>query len=226
MGQFPKLPVGGPLSEVETVALRSMSQACGDLRHELQSARALMGRLHSLVDTAETYAGDGERFRFHEEAVRGASGAASRYEHDLAVTCWRWASASTVLGMTVLERVVSGAPPLAPEAVELLSAEPTLDELQRVIELPVERLLAARDADSRATAKNQQERLVRQMEVVRSDVADRQQITPEQAGDLKLSPLERQGEDLLNEPLLDPLFSQAEQAPFQIAWHIARSRAT
>jgi hypothetical protein len=226
MGQFPKLPVGGPLSEAETEALRSMSQACGDLRHELQSARALVNRLHSLVDTAEIYAGDGARFRFHEEAVRGASGAASRYEHDLAVRCWRWASASTVLGMTVLERLVSGAPPLAPETVELLSAEPTLNELQRVLELPVERLLAARAVDSRARAKEQQERHMRKIEMIRSDVADRQQITPEEAGDLRLSPLERQGEDLLNEPLLDPLFSQAEQTPFEIAWHISRTRAT
>ena len=111
--RFPDLRDLGPLSGVEWETLRSLNRACVDLEQEWEAARAQAGRAITRSEVAEGYTEDSE-FRYHVAAVDEACEPAAQYERRISEITWRYASASALLGITVLDR--SSHPPSPPSA--------------------------------------------------------------------------------------------------------------
>jgi hypothetical protein len=219
MMRVPEMPEGAPIGVEEVEALKALGCACGDLCHEFTSAHALTDRLASLIATAESYSA-GAPFDFHERALSEAYGSGARYEFEIGMAAWRWVSAYTVLGLSILARVVRGEPPLDAVVVRDLCQEPTLGTLHEVLTLPVDELLVARhDDNSHNLARESRGHLLQRLAPIREIVARRAQVPVEQAGRLRISVYEDEKTDLLCEPLMEEMLSLAEQTPYEISWY-------
>ncbi|MGW7617495.1 hypothetical protein ACWGLG_16840 [Streptomyces antimycoticus] len=119
--RFPDLRDLGSLSGVEWETLRSLNRACVDLQQEWEAARVQTGRAMARMEVTEGYT-EHSRFRYHAAAMDAAYDPAAQYERRISEITWRYASASMLLGITVLDRLVSGRPPLNPSVVKQLAS--------------------------------------------------------------------------------------------------------
>ncbi|GAB7188968.1 hypothetical protein ATKI12_8799 [Kitasatospora sp. Ki12] len=138
--EFPKRQDLAELGAAEYEALASLWEAVSMLHVELSTALAAEDRARRLEDNAERRT-EGARFAFEVEAFGGLGRVAFRCVDELETLVWRYASAAAVLGISVLERLAVGGPPLPAEVVERLCAEPTLAEFERAVAVPVDGLL-------------------------------------------------------------------------------------
>ncbi|WP_223864702.1 hypothetical protein [Streptomyces sp. 5-10] len=191
------------MSEVEWQTLRSLNRACGDLQQEWAAVRVQYGRAMTRVEVAEGYTEDSE-FRYHAEAMDAVCEPAAHYERRISEITWRYASASVVLGITVLDRLVSGRPPLNPSVVKrLASIEPTLGQMQEAFSIPSSWLRAARDTKEQQYAEEQRELLLATLKGAHYNVT--------------LTVVSEEDMDPLWESLLEPVLRLAESLPYDIS---------
>ncbi|MFJ9460910.1 hypothetical protein ACIRST_38305 [Kitasatospora sp. NPDC101447] len=138
--EFPRRQDLAELGAAEYEALASLWEAVSTLHVELSTVLAAEDRARRLEDNAERRT-DGARFAFEVEAFRGLGRAAFQCADELETLVWRYASAAAVLGISVLERLAAGGPPLSAEVVERLCVEPTLAEFECAVAIPVDGLL-------------------------------------------------------------------------------------
>ncbi|AUY53767.1 hypothetical protein [Streptomyces sp. CB01881] len=138
--EFPARKALAGLGSAEYEALVSLREAVSTLDVELRSALAAEDRARVWEANAERRAQE-TRFAFEVEAFRGLASAAVRCADELEVLLWRYASAFTVLGISILERLAAGGPPLSEAVVGRLCEEPTLAEFERAVAVPVDGLL-------------------------------------------------------------------------------------
>ncbi|MFE7527699.1 hypothetical protein ACFU7Y_18575 [Kitasatospora sp. NPDC057542] len=143
--EFPTRTALAGLGPAEYEALVSLREAVNTLDVELRTALAAEDRARAWEANAE-HGAEERRFAFEVEAFRDLGRAAFRCADEIEVLLWRYASAFTVLGISILERLAAGGPPLSDAAVERLCEEPTLAEFERAISVPVDGLLNREEA--------------------------------------------------------------------------------
>ncbi|MFF3733294.1 hypothetical protein ACFYXM_23990 [Streptomyces sp. NPDC002476] len=226
--RFPDLSDSAPLTTTEVQALRSLYRACNASQAEWRSAIVLADRLSAQMETAEEY-DQGQSFQHHVEAINDAHSGAYRYERQLGLTAWRYASAHTVLGIMVLDRVVTGAPALSASRVDKLCEEPTLEELRRALSIPTELLLSARKHPSfwKRAAEERQELLTRlhytHRDIRAADPA--RPMTEQEAWSCRLTDHSPPNMDPMYDGMLEPLIEICEQTPLEINWYLKNSEA-
>ncbi|MFE7045690.1 hypothetical protein ACFU9X_41710 [Streptomyces atratus] len=224
--RFPDLSDSAPLTTTEVQALRSLYRACNASQAEWRSALALVDRLSAQMETAEEY-DQGRPFQHHVEAVNDARSGAYRYERELGLTAWRYASAHAVLGITVLDRLVTGRPALSASKVGELCKEPSLGQLREALSIPAERLLVARNDpsfwkrtdDARQALIAGLDRAHRDIRVVDSA----HPMTEQKAWSCQLTDHSPLGTDPIYEGILEPLFEVCEETPLEIGWLLTQS---
>ncbi|MEU6973811.1 hypothetical protein AB0A71_40015 [Kitasatospora aureofaciens] len=212
------------LSDADYDALGSLHFAVNDLRHEWVASCAVLERMIALTDHAD-HADGTSRFSHRSEALSEVARAASRYSRAVEMAMWPCVSAYTVLGITILDRVVSGRAPLPSATVRALSAEPTLAELQSAVSIPVASLRCARSAELQASEQQEQKELLTTVEGVYFNLAHDARDKPlnrEQAAACRLTEADDPGIDPLWDNLMDPLISLAEQNILEIGFYLAR----
>ncbi|WP_438453291.1 hypothetical protein [Streptomyces asiaticus] len=219
--RFPDLQDLGPLSEVEWETLRSLNRACVDLEQEWEAARVQASRAMTRLEVAEGYTEDGG-FRYHVAAVDEVSEPAAQYERQISEITWRYASASALLGITVLDRLVSGRPPLNRSVVkQLASTEPTLGQLQEAFSIPSSRLRAARGAKEQQFGEEQRELLLAGLKGAYYNVThqevDGRRRSREEADGCRLTVASEEGMDPFWDHLLEPVLHLAESLPYEIS---------
>ncbi|GAB2891501.1 hypothetical protein GCM10022245_28330 [Streptomyces mayteni] len=216
---FPEFVPDGRITAEEIEALLAVGRASADARHELESARSLGNRLHSLMSTAESY-GVGMTFQLHEEALFGLFKVSGRYEDAVSVAAWRWTSACTVLGISLLDRIVRGAPALSVATLKQLVKEPTVAELRAALSIPCDQLMVAREADERTRTQETRDKLVSQLNVIVSDISDQLTVPEAVAEAHRVSEVSDPRWDLVHESALPSLFPLAEQLPYEIRQYL------
>ncbi|MCC2274906.1 hypothetical protein LKL35_05575 [Streptomyces sp. ET3-23] len=225
--RFPMVMKLGSVSTEEWQALRSLNRAYVDLSQEWESARAVAGGLMAKVELTEDYTQQGP-YRHHLWAVNEACSKAIAYEEQIGVIAWRYASAAAVLGMTVLDRLMCGWPPLSPESVEQLAGEePTLGRLREICSAPYDRLIATLEDDGAAAAADR-EALLGGLDAAYYNVThgdpdiDGRRLVEAEADTCQLSTASLEGSDPLWEGLLSPVLNLAESLPYKIAKWVGR----
>ncbi|MFJ2582779.1 hypothetical protein [Kitasatospora aureofaciens] len=212
------------LSDAEYDALGSLHFAVNDLRHEWVASCAVLERMIALTDHADHTDGN-SRFSHRSEALSQVARAASQYSRAVEMTMWPCVSAYTVLGITLLDRVVSGRAPLTSSTVRSLSAEPTLAELQSALSIPVASLRRARSAEAQASERQEQKELLSTVEGVYLSLADPARDKPldgEQAAACRLTEADDPGINPLWDNLMEPLTFLAEQNTLEIGFYLAQ----
>ncbi|MGP3945177.1 hypothetical protein [Streptomyces sp. 6N106] len=127
-----------------------------------------------------------------------------------------------LLGITVLDRLVSGRPPLIRSVVkQLASTEPTLGQLQEAFSIPSSRLRAARDVKEQQYGEEQRELLLAGLEgayynVMHQEVDGRRRGR-EEADGCWLTVVSEEGMDPFWDDLLKPVLHLAESLPYEIS---------
>ncbi|MCZ4102938.1 hypothetical protein [Streptomyces sp. H39-C1] len=219
--RFPDLKDLGLLSSEESGALRCLNRAHVELRGEWECAHALTRRLLAKADLEEGYTGQGPT-PHHQLAARAASSAAVAYERTIGEITWRYASAATVLGITIWDRLTCGRPPLSTQTLEVLAAEePTLGQLRGIFSGPYARLLAFRADEPWRSAGMEQVDLLGLLESASFNVTHTKTNGryPEEseAADCRLTTASPPDVDAFWEDLLPPALHLAEAVPFAIA---------
>ncbi|MFJ2191613.1 hypothetical protein ACIOJE_27390 [Kitasatospora sp. NPDC087861] len=220
MSEFPSKDQLSVLSKLELEALATINEAVGDLAHEWHSAIAVERRARSLGDSAERRL-DGASFNSHAQALSGLYHHAFVYGRGVEALLWRYASAGAALGITMLDRVATGKPPLDQESLKRLCEEPTLAELEALLRVPVDQLLGARDADALARANERRQRLLDGVEVAYGILTDdmiEERLDRSTAAGSQLSVAAIEGCDAPWIALLDGVLAMATQMPYEIAF--------
>lgn len=210
------------LTDVEYDALGSLHFAVNDVRHEWVASGAVLERMIALSDHAD-HADESSRFSHRSEALSQVSRAASQYGRAVEAAMWPCVSAYTVLGITLLDRVVSGRAPLPSAVVRALSAEPTVAELQTALSVPVASLRRARSPEFQASEREEQKELLTAVESIYFCLADPARDKPldrEQAAVCRLTEADDPGIDPLWDGLMEPLASLAEQNTLEIGYFL------
>lgn len=225
--QFPEFTALAPLSKLELEALRSLYVAGSELRHEYESALAVTGRLYRAGDIAETYTG-GQAFTHHPEALLKLGHLAGEYERGVGLLAWGYVSAATVLGTTLLDRLVRGHRPLTAADVTRLCEEPTLGQLRAALSIPLTDLFVAREPEARRRRDADRTQLLDRLGGVFYNAArldDDKEPDEVAVAACRLSEVSPPDMDPLYEGLLEPLFPYAEQFPFEISWYLRQHRS-
>ncbi|MFF2518469.1 hypothetical protein [Streptomyces sp. NPDC058086] len=224
--RFPPFDDRGTLTTIELEALRSLHGAWLTALYEWQSASLVTDRLHAARELADLRDRTEQApFRYQEEAVSEIVHGAYDYERHTALTAWRYAAAAAVLGITVLERLASGKPPLTASAVKELCQEPPLGRLRDALAVPAARFLPAYDPfDERGEMTKRWAKLREgvddAMAVVVEIAVDQGSAYPrtkEEAAGCLMTESSPPTTDPVYEPILEPLFSVAEEAPYAIS---------
>ncbi|WP_188306922.1 hypothetical protein [Streptomyces sp. CBMA123] len=177
-------------------------------------------QLRSLGGSAERRR-DGAPFDSHVQALSGFCHHAFVYGRGIETLLWRYARAGAALGITVLDRVVTGKRPLDQESLKRLCEDPTLAELEALLRIPVDRLLGARDAAALARANERRQRLLDGVEVacgiLTDDMIEERIDRPKAAGS-QLSVAAIEGCDAPWAALLDGVLTMATEMPYEIAF--------
>lgn len=224
---FPAFTDAAPLTALEIEALRALHVTLQDLRHEHESALALTHRFYRLGQNAEVYT-QGRALTHHPHALHQLSRLADRYERGTGLLTWRYASAATMLGTSVLDRVVGGRPALTASAVTELCEEPTLGQLRDALSIPCSDLLIAREPVVRDRHEEERQALLRSVEGVIESAAEIGDDVPTDAAALwagRLTDFDRPGTDPLYDGVLGRLLRFADQFPDEINWFLKQSRA-
>lgn len=220
---FPQFTNFKSLTQLEVEALRSLHAACTHLRQEFDVAAARTMGHYRLGDIAEDYA-RGRAFTHHREALHSLASAADNYEREVGMLAWRHAGAATVLGTTLLDRLVHGGPSLSLETVNRLCEEPTLGELREALSIPAADLLIARDEEFRDRQEEDRKLLLGRLEGIFRDAAhlgDSDGPLPDDVvAGWRLTEVSPVGMDPLYEGTLELLFSHAEGLPLDISNHL------
>ncbi|MEU7260603.1 hypothetical protein AB0B21_33055 [Streptomyces rimosus] len=225
--EFPAFTEAAPLTAFEIEALRSLYLTLQDLRHEYESARLLHDRGYRLEEIAQVYT-QGRALPHHPDALHQLGRLADRYERGVGLLAWRYASAATVLGASVLDCLVGGRPPLTATAATELCKEPTLGQLRNALSLPCSDLLVAREPAYRDRHENERHALLRAVEGVIECAAEFGGGVPKEAVSLwagRLTDFDRPRTDPLYENGLERLLQYAEQFPHETSWYLKQSRA-
>ncbi|GGU51778.1 hypothetical protein [Streptomyces violascens] len=222
---FPEFTDTAALAALEIEALRALHITLQDLRHEYDSALALTQRSYRMEENAELYT-QGRTLTLHPEALHQAGCLADRYERGIGLLAWRYASAATVLGTAVLERVVHGRPAPTADQVTGLCDEPSLGELREC--LKVTGLLIARDPWFREQREEERQMLLAGVEGAIENATELGEGVPsdtEAVAAGRLTAFDREGADPLYEGVLKQLLVYADQFPMEISWFLKQSRA-
>ncbi|OIK08233.1 hypothetical protein [Streptomyces monashensis] len=223
---FPAFTEAAPLTALEIEALRSLYTTLQDLRHEYESARALSHRFYRLEETAQVYT-HGRALTHHPDALHRLGILSDRYERGVGMLAWRHASAATVLGISILDRLVGGRPAMTAAAITALCEEPTLGRLREALSIPCTDLLVAREPDFRDRYEDARRGLLRSVEGVVENAAQIGDGVPEDAAELwagRLSQFDRLDTDPLYDGILGPLLPFADHFPNEVDWYLRQSR--
>nr|WTB34825.1 hypothetical protein OG781_39875 [Streptomyces sp. NBC_00830] len=162
-------------------------------------------------------------FRYQDDAVGEIVHGAYDYERHTALTAWRYAAAAAV-GITVLERQATGKPPLTASAVRELCHEPTLGRLRDALSVPTAQFLPDNDPFDRRDVTERWAKLREDVddaiEIVAEIAVDQGSAYPrtkEEAAGCLMTEHSPPAADPVYEPILEPLFSVAEEAPYVIS---------
>lgn len=223
---FPAFTEAAPLTALEIEALRALHVTLQDLRHEYESALALTHRCYRLEENAAVYT-HGKALSHHPDALHQLGLLSDRYERGVGLLIWRSASAATVLGTSILDRVVGGRPALTADAVTTLCKEPTLGQLRDALSIPCSDLLIARESEFRDRYEGDRRELLRALEGVIECATELGDDVPSDAAALwagRLTEFDRLGMDPLYEGVLARLVRYADQFPNEISWYLKQSR--
>ncbi|MEV6973239.1 hypothetical protein [Kitasatospora sp. NPDC093806] len=216
--EFPARTALAGLGPAEYEALVSLHEAVNTLDVELRSALAAEDRARAWEAGAERRA-EKTRFAFEVEAFRGLGHAAFRCADELEVLLWRYASAFTVLGTGILERLAAGGPPLSDAVVGRLCEEPTLAEFERAVAVPVERLLD-REEEHLKRAREERRKLLDLVETAYECLGDTGIENPMDRAAAAGARLSADHPTHMDRPWtgrLDTLVALARQTPHEIA---------
>ncbi|MFI1606961.1 hypothetical protein ACH4YN_33250 [Streptomyces griseofuscus] len=225
--EFPDFAEAAPLTTLEIEALRSLHVTLQDLRHEYDSALALTQRCYRLQENAEVYT-HGRALTHHPDALHRLYGLADSYESGVGLLAWRYASAATVLSITILDRLVGDRPALTAATITTLCEEPTLGQLRDALLIPCTNLLIARDRNWQDQHEEERRDLLLSVEGVVENAAHIGDGVPKEATALwagRLTEFDRTYTDPLYSGLLGPLLTFTEQSPMEISWYLKQSRA-
>ncbi|MFD3843541.1 hypothetical protein ACFWWC_46195 [Streptomyces sp. NPDC058642] len=225
--RFPPFDDRGTLTTIELEALRSLHGAFLTARYEWQSAVAVWDRLSAARDLTDLRGSEGLPFRYHEEALHEIASDADDYERKTALTAWRYAASTGVLGVTVLERVARAKPPLTASAVEELGQEPPLGRLRDALSVPVADFLPRRErrfGDERGETAERWAQLRdgvdTAIEIVVEIAEDEGAVHPktkEEAAGCLMTEHSPPHTDPVYMGILEPLFVVAEEVPYGIS---------
>ncbi|MFF2120219.1 hypothetical protein ACFVXH_23085 [Kitasatospora sp. NPDC058184] len=225
---FPSRKALDGLTEAEHGALAAMHGTVSGLHAEWRSALAVEMRLRYAADAAEGRRDDGDDGvapRLDYEVARELNGAAFEFSQAVEVLLWRTASAYAVLGITMLDRLVAGNPPLSEGVVGQLCEEPLLGAFEAAVTIPVEQLLVARDGAEQAHARKGRRRMAALVEQAYGCLED--EALPAAAGRVaaarsRLSVAAPEGFDAPWLGYLEPLVGLARQGPYEISAFLRR----
>ncbi|MFH8383512.1 hypothetical protein ACH4E7_21615 [Kitasatospora sp. NPDC018058] len=214
------------LSGVEYEVIAVFDETVGSLVHELASAEATGERLITTTDAAERRLdATGGGLPLHFEVLSEATAEAFTFTSRLARMLWQQAAAYAVVGMTVLDRVVAGQPPLSLAELKPLFTEPTLGGLIDLLQVDVEQRYAARNATVRALNQEEHTQLVRGLTSVRAGAGSRG-VAPDRALGVPLSDLDDDKHDPPWSDILKPIVRFAHQLPYEIGAALQERRPT
>ncbi|MFE3109741.1 hypothetical protein ACFXKJ_27090 [Kitasatospora indigofera] len=227
---FPNRSMLEGLSEAEYEALAAFDDAVGDLTHEWESAKATSGRLMRMLDAAERRIDNGTTpLPLHFEAVDEALTSAVAFATDLERVLWRYTAAYTATGLSILDRLTDGRPPLSEPELELLRGEPSVGRLQELLEVPLEHRYAARMSSGGPSELKQyrEERtlLLQSVEAVYVNLTAREgerRWTRQAVAVERLSKMDDGEHDEPWSNLIVPLLHLAMQTPYEISTHLNR----
>ncbi|MGW2083466.1 hypothetical protein ACWCOW_42690 [Streptomyces sp. NPDC001939] len=206
----------------EAEALRELYVTCQDQQHEYESALAVTGRAIRLQDAAEVYH-QGSTLSVHHDALAEGQQLASAYERARGQLAWRYASASMVLEVRVLERLVQGRDPLTDAEVAALCKEPTLDQLRQALSIPSSVLLTARDEERQEqhdTVRRAMLTAVNTTIEYAAEIDDSLPAAPDTVAAGRLTDYDRPGHQPLYEGLLEQLLARTGLYAAEIDWYL------
>lgn len=163
----------------------------------------------------------------YEEAVHEITSGASDYERHTALTAWRYAASTAVLGITVLERVAKAEPPLTASAVKELCQEPALGRLREALSVPAAGVLPARERSFLDERDDMAKRWAElrdgvdtAIEIVLEIVEDKRAAyfkTKEEAAGCLMTEHSPPDTDPVYMGVLEPLLVVAEEVPYGIS---------
>ncbi|WP_354645247.1 hypothetical protein [Kitasatospora camelliae] len=220
---FPGRSTLAGLSEPEYEALAAFDDVIGDLEHEWEAARATSRRLVRMMDAAERRLDNGTvALSLHFDALDQTASAALDLVSGLERLLCRYTTAYVATGLSILDRLVAGRPPLTPAELEVLRAEPSVGRLQELLEVPAEHRYAARAAASGPGEleryRDQRTQLLRSIESLYSNLtADGQAWTRVTVAAGRLSDMDDGTYDEPWADLVPPLLNLARQNPYEIS---------
>jgi hypothetical protein len=224
--QFPQFTSMGSLTRLELEAMRSLYAACLQLRQEYDAAVAKVMGHYRMTDIADDYTRN-HAFAHHSEVLSRLSRAAGEYERAVGLLAWRHASAATVLGTTVLDRLVNSRRPLTLDEVTRLCGEPTLGDLRAALSIPVTGLVVARGPATRERHEEERKRLLSRLDRIFYNAArlddDKEETADEVVAGFRLTEVSPPEMDPLYEGTLEPLLPYAEELPFEIRHHLKQA---
>ncbi|MFE5587415.1 hypothetical protein [Kitasatospora sp. NPDC056531] len=214
------------LSAVEYEVIAVFDETVGSLVHELASAEATGERLITTTEAAERRLdATGGGLPLHFEVLSEVAVEAFTFTSRLARLLWQQTAAYAVVGMTVLDRVVAGRPPLSLAELKPLFTEPTLGGLIDLLQVDAEQRYAARNATVRALNQEEHTQLVRSLNSVRVGAGHRG-VDPDRALGVPLSDLDDDKHDPPWSDILKPIVRFAHQLPYEISAALQEQRPT
>ncbi|MFI9781111.1 hypothetical protein ACIHCV_41915 [Streptomyces sp. NPDC051956] len=217
--RFPNVNALGPVSALEWDTLHALNLAYIQAHAQWDATLAASRVLSAQMEMAEGW-NLGDAAPYHREAVDDLARLASRHDDQMAAVAWRYASAGLVLGMAVLDRLMQGTPPLShKEILALGEREPTLAQLEAVLQEPFDRLIQFRDDDLGGLYRSDRDELRTRVETAFLNVQEDQPgISRDQAGRTRLAAASEPNRDPLWEELLPGVLKVAESLPYDISF--------
>ncbi|MFJ9953424.1 hypothetical protein [Kitasatospora sp. NPDC091207] len=231
---FPRRSALLGLSKAEYAALAAFDDTVGDLAHEWRTAKAVSDRLITMCEAAERRIDNGTAtLSLHHEALDEATSAAMAHASRLERLAWRYTAAYAATGLSILDRLVAGRPPLSTAELETLFVEPTVGRLRELLAVPAEHRYTARLDAGRpgAIERYREERttLLRSIESLYDNLTARRGERPWTRALVSAGHLSEMDDGEYDEPwdgLVDPLLQLARQTPFEISAFLGRRPET
>ncbi|MEU1276697.1 hypothetical protein [Streptomyces sp. NPDC005799] len=214
----------GEQTPAEWETLVPLHAVCMGLWQEWESATVQTDHALTRREIAAAYTRN-TRLSHHQQSFDEVYGAALAYGWQIGEITWRYASATAVLGVSVLERLVSGRPPLNDAHVQQLATrEPSITQLLYAFSIPANRLFTARGKLHIEHAEESRQELRQRLEAA-SDLLTCEYISSKSPvktpiADRQLTSLSKPGESPYWLDFLEPMLNFSELLPHEIAHYL------
>ncbi|MFZ3562784.1 hypothetical protein [Streptomyces sp. BH055] len=209
MYQFPDgITDLGPVEPLEWETLQTLSLTCTLSQAQWRAAQAATHVTDVQIELLASPAGEAVP-PLYAHTVKELATLASRHDDQVSAVAWRHASARLVLGISLLDRLLRGAPPLTVETIgDLAAGDPTLGLLQDLLGEPLERCSAIRtDLPPYEERAELRDRLAA---IFTFATEDHDKARERRLGD--------RPQDTAWDGLLESAFSVGEQLPYDISY--------